>query len=85
MWLVAAVWATCVPLRKTRYCTVQFAPGVEAFQARLTDVSVFDGELSPVGTLGSVLQAAGAFVVTERGALCADALPAMSRARTVNE
>ena len=48
-------------------------------------VSVLAGELSPVGTLGSVVQAAGAFVVTESGALCADALPALSRARTVNE
>jgi hypothetical protein len=85
VWLVPAVWAAWVPLRKTRYWTAQFSPGATAFQARVTDVSVFEGALSPVGTLGSVLQPAGPLVVTERGALCAEALPALSRARTVNE
>ena len=65
------------------YWTLQLAPGVDAFQARLTLLSVLLGELRPVGTLGSVLHDAGGFVLTEKAALCADALPALSRARSL--
>ncbi len=60
------------------------APGVEAFQLRLMLLVVWLGEASPPGTLGNVLHEA-ASVLTERAALCADALPALSRARTVKE
>jgi hypothetical protein len=45
-----------VPFWKTLYCTVQFAPGVEAFHDRLTLLLLLEGELRPVGTLGRVLQ-----------------------------
>src|SRR5262245_2889003 len=83
--LVVETCVTCVPFWKTRYWTVQLAPGVEAFQARLTLLLVLEGDVRPVGTLGSVVHAAAGFVVTESGELWAEALPALSRARTVNE
>ncbi len=70
-----------MPPWKTRYCTLQFAPGGEAFQLRVTLLVVWLGEASPAGTLGSVLQAADS-VLTERAALCAE-LPNSFTAATV--
>src|SRR5262245_54192888 len=83
--VVAAVCWFCTPSRKTRYCTVQLAPGVEAFQRRSMQVLDCVGEVSPPGTLGSVAHAAFGVVRTLRAALWADALPALSRARTRKE
>src|SRR5262245_16342787 len=83
--VVEAVCSAWAPSRNTRYCTVQFAPGVDAFQRRSMQVLVWLGEVRPVGTLGSTVQLAFASVRTLSAALCADALPALSRARTRNE
>jgi hypothetical protein len=56
---------------------------VAAFQLSEMLLAVLEGEVSPVGTLGAVVSEE-ADVVTLIDALCAEALPALSRARTVN-
>ena len=84
--LVVETCVTCEPFWNTRYETVQLAPGLEAFHDRLTLLLVLLGEVSPVGTLGRTLQVPpAALVVTESAALCAETLPALSRALTVKE
>src|SRR5262245_45463306 len=78
--LVFGVWPACVPLRNTRYWTVQSVPGVEAFQARLMLSLVCAVDLNPVGTLGSVMQTpVGVVAVT---AALKALLPAALTART---
>jgi hypothetical protein len=67
------------------YCwTVQLAPGDAAFHDSVTLLLVLLVDASPVGTLGSMLQLPAGSVVTDSGALWAEALPALSRARTRN-
>ena len=58
MALVVETCVACAPFWKTRYCTEQLAPGLEAFQERVTLLLVWLGEASPVGTVGRVLHAA---------------------------
>src|SRR5262245_7462896 len=71
--VVAAVCSAWAPSLNTRYCTVQFAPGVDAFQRRSMQLMVWLGELRPVGTLGNTEQPVLASVRTLSAALCAEA------------
>jgi hypothetical protein len=65
------------------YCwTVQLAPGDAAFQDSVTLLLVLLVDARPVGMLGSRLQLPAGSVVTDSGPLWAEALPALSRART---
>src|SRR2546423_661866 len=61
---------------------VQLAPGDAAFHDSVTLLLVLLGDVSPVGMLGSMLQLPAGSVVTDSAALWAEALPALSRART---
>src|SRR5437868_14695094 len=84
--LVVVTLRTSAPFWKMSYCwMVQLAPGDAAFQDSVTLLLVLLGDVSPVGMLGSMLQLPAGSVVTDSAPLCADALPALSRARRSEE
>src|SRR5690348_14517776 len=81
--LVVVTLRTSAPFWKMSYCwMVQLAPGDAAFHDSVTVLLVLAGEPSPVGMLGSMLQLPAGAVVTDSAPLWAEALPALSRART---
>src|SRR5262249_3430331 len=79
--LFVATCVTSVPSRNTLYLTVQLPPAFEAVQAKSTLLLAWPGDVRRLGTGGPWLHSA-VLVVAVTAELRAEALPALSRART---